>query len=156
MRRETQVNLLFLIRRMCRIYSAATTCVQQSRGLVAIRTTAFACAACIADAILRVKAVDDPSVFGLHYSGLCEGPTEPFGIEAGSFETLAANMPIFDPHYTSLRFQCLDYLRGTSVKIDSSLRPTIFNFDQSMVPTSGDIKLIDQLSIELAIRIKLN
>jgi hypothetical protein len=150
MRRETQVNLLFLIRRMCRIYSAATTCVQQSRGLVAIRTTAFACAACIADAILRVKAVDDPSVFGLHYSGLCEGPTEPFGIEAGSFETLAANMPIFDPHYTSLRFQCLDYLRGTSVKIDSSLRPTIFNFDQSMVPTSGDIKLIDQLSIELA------
>ena len=28
MRRETQVNLLFLIRRICRIYSAATICVQ--------------------------------------------------------------------------------------------------------------------------------
>jgi hypothetical protein len=36
MRRETQVNLMFLIRRICRIYSAATACVQQSRGLVAI------------------------------------------------------------------------------------------------------------------------
>lgn len=151
MRRETQTNLLFLIRRMCRIYSAATTCVQQSRGLIAIRTTAFACAACIADAITRVKAVDDPSPFSLHYSGNCEGPTDPFGIEAGSFETLAANMPIFDAHYTSLRFLCLDYLRGVSVKMDGSKRPTIFNFDRRMTPLKGDIELIDQLSIELAL-----
>ncbi len=151
MRRETQVNLLFLIRRMCRIYSAATTCVQQSRGLVAIRTTAFACAACIADAITRVTAVDDPSPFALHYSGDCEGPTEPFSIEAGSFETLAANMPIFDAHFTSLRCLCLDYLRGNSVKMDSSKRPTIFNFDKSMAPMKGDLILIDQLSIQLAL-----
>ena len=151
MRRETQTNLLFLIRRMCRIYSAATACVQQSRGLIAIKTTAFACAACISDAITRVKAVDDPSPFSLHYSGNCEGPTEPFGIEAGSFETLAANMPIFDAHYTSLRFLCLDYLRGVSVKMDGSKRPTIFNFDRQMTPLKGDIELIDQLSIELAL-----
>ncbi len=151
MRRETQTNLLFLIRRMCRIYSAATTCVQQSRGLVAIRTTAFACAACISDAITRVTASDDPSPFSLHYSGDCEGPTEPFGIEAGSFETLAANMPIFDAHYTSLRFLCLDYLRGISIKMDGSSRPTIFNYDKSMIPKKGDIQLIDQLSIELAL-----
>jgi hypothetical protein len=151
MRRETQTNLLFLIRRMCRIYSAATTCVQQSRGLIAIRTTAFACAACISDAITRVKAIDDPSPFSLHYSGECEGPTEPFGIEAGSFETLAANMPIFDAHYTSLRFLCLDYLRGVSVKLDGTPRPTIFNYDRSLVPMKGDIELIEQLSIELAL-----
>jgi hypothetical protein len=151
MRRETQTNLLFLIRRMCRIYSAATACVQQSRGLIAIKTTAFACAACISDAITRVKAVDDPSPFSLHYSGNCEGPTEPFGIQAGSFETLAANMPIFDAHYTSLRFLCLDYLRGVSVKMDGSERPTIFNFDRQMTPLKGDIELIDQLSIELAL-----
>jgi len=136
---------------MCRIYSAATACVQQSRGLIAIKTTAFACAACISDAITRVKAVDDPSPFSLHYSGNCEGPTEPFGIEAGSFETLAANMPIFDAHYTSLRFLCLDYLRGVSVKMDGSKRPTIFNFDRQMTPLKGDIELIDQLSIELAL-----
>ena len=66
MRRETQTNLLFLIRRMCRIYSAATACVQQSRGLVATRTTAFACAVVIADAVTRVEAVDDPSPFVLY------------------------------------------------------------------------------------------
>ena len=151
MRRETQVNLLFLIRRMCRIYSAATTCVQQSRGLVAIRTTAFACAACIADAITRVTAIDDPSPFALHFSGNCEGPTEPFSIEAGSFETLAANMPIFDAQLTSMRCLCLDYFRGNSVKMDGSKRPTIFNFDKSMKPTKGDFILIDQLSIQLAL-----
>lgn len=151
MRRETQLNLLFLIRRMCRIYSAATTCVQQSRGLIAIRTTAFACAACIADAITRVNAVDDPSPFSLHYSGDCEGPTAPFSIEAGSFETLAANMPIFDAHFTSLRCLCLDYFRGNSLKMDGSKRPTLFNFDKSLVPMKGDLMLIDQLSIQLAL-----
>ena len=151
MRRETQVNLLFLIRRMCTIYSAATACVQQSRGLVAIRTTAFGCAACIADAISRVKAVDDPSPFSLHYSGECEGPTQAFGIEAGSFESLAANLPIYDPHYTSLRFQCLDYMRGISVHKDGSDRPTIFNFDLDLKPMKGDIELMNHLSIQLAL-----
>jgi hypothetical protein len=151
MRRETQINLLFLIRRMCRIYSTATTCVQQSRGLVAIRTTAFACAACIADAISRITAVDDPSPFALHFSGACEGPTAPFSVEAGSFETLAANMPIFDAHFTSLRCLCLDYLRGNSSKMDGTKRPTIFNFDKSLIPTKGDLILIDQLSIQLAL-----
>lgn len=151
MRRETQLNLLFLIRRMCRIYSAATACVQQSRGLVAIRSTALASAACVADAICRVKAVDDPSTFALHYSGLCEGPTQPFGIQAGAFDTLASNLPIYDPNICSLRFQCLDYLRGRTVKADGTHQNTIFNFDISMSPMEGDVELIDQLSIQLAL-----
>jgi hypothetical protein len=151
MRRETQLNLLFLIRRMCRIYSAATACVQQSRGLVAIRSTALASAACVADAICRVKAVDDPSTFALHYSGLCEGPTRPFGIQAGAFDTLASNLPIYDPNICSLRFQCLDYLRGRCVKADGSHHNTIFNFDISMSPMEGDVELIEQLSIQLAL-----
>jgi hypothetical protein len=78
MRRETQqLNMLFLRRRMCRIYAAATSCVQQSQCLVAILSIMFACATCIVDAICRIKASDDPSVFALHYSGLCEGPTPP-------------------------------------------------------------------------------
>ena len=151
MRRETQLNLLFLIRRMCRIYSAATACVQQSRGLVAIRSIAFACAACVADAICRVKAVDDPSTFALHYSGLCEGPTEPFAIEAGSFDTLGSNLPIYDPNICSLRFRCLDYLREMTLKMSGDKRHTIFNFDASMTPMEGDLVLITQLSIQLAL-----
>lgn len=151
MRRETQVNLLFLIRRICRIYSAATICVQQSRGLIAIRSTAFACAACVSDAICRVKAVDDPSTFALHYSGLCEGPTQPFGIEAGAFESLASNLPIYDPNICSLRFQCLDYLRGLNLRRDGTLNHTIFNFDVSDSSTTGDVVLITQLAIQLAL-----
>jgi hypothetical protein len=152
MRRETQLNLLFLIRRLCRIYSAATACVQQSRGLIAIRSTAFACAACVSDAICRVVAIDDPSAFALHYSGLCEGPTEPFAIEAGAFDTLGSNLPIYDPNMCSLRFQCLDYLKNLTTKMDGSLRHTIFNFDKSLSPTKGDTVLIDQLSIQLALQ----
>ena len=151
MRRETQINLLFLIRKMCRIYSAATACVQQSRGLVAIRSTAFACAACVADAITRVSAEDDPSPFSLHYSGLCEGPTSPFGIEAGSFDVLAKNLPIYDAKLCSLRSACLDYLHAVSKKSDGTERPTIFNFDQSRSPMDGDVLLIEQLSIQLAL-----
>mmetsp|Transcript_14755 Transcript_14755/g.40767 ORF Transcript_14755/g.40767 Transcript_14755/m.40767 type:complete len:3812 (+) Transcript_14755:277-11712(+) len=151
MRRETQKNLLFLIRRICRIYSAATARVQQSRGLTAIRSTAFACAACVADAICRVEAIDDPSAFALHYSGLCEGPTEPFGIDAGAYDTLGANLPMYDPNICSLRFQCLDYMRGLSVNMDGSPKETIFNFDKSLSPTKGDLVLLDQLSIQLAL-----
>lgn len=152
MRRETQLNLLFLIRRICRIYSAATACVQQSRGLIAIRSIAFACGACVADAICRVVAVDDPSTFALHYSGLCEGPTEPFGIEAGAFDTLGSNLPIYDPNLCSLRFQCLDYLRALTLKDDGTQKNTIFNFDKSLSPMEGDLILIDQLSIQLALQ----
>lgn len=152
MRRETQLNLLFLIRRICRIYSASTACVQKSRGLIAIRSTAFACAACIADAICRTVAVDDPSTFALHYSGLCEGPTEAFGIEAGSFDTLGCNLPIYDPAICSLRYQALDYLRALTFHSDGTPRPTIFNFDKSLSPMKGDVKLIDQLCIQLALQ----
>ena len=152
MRRETQLNLLFLIRRVCRIYSAATARVQPSRGLIAIRSTAFACAACVADAICRVVAVDDPSTFALHYSGQCEGPTEPFGIDAGAYDTLGANLPMYDPNMCSLRFQCLDYMRGLSMNMDGTTKSTIFNFDKSLSPTPGDLVLIDQLSIQLALQ----
>jgi hypothetical protein len=151
MRRETQTNLLFLIRRMCRIYSAATSSVQQSRGLVGIRTTAFACGACVADAIARVRCVDDPSPFSLHYSGLNEGPTRPFGFESGSFESLASNLPIYDPQLTALRFLCLDYMRGMTIKDDGTWNPTIFNFDVSLTPHGGDLELMNHLSIELAL-----
>jgi Variant SH3 domain len=150
MRRETQVNLLFLIRRIVRIYSAATACVQQSRGLVAIRSIALAAGTCVADAICRVKAIDDPSAFCLHYSGLCEGPTEPFGIEAGSFDSLGSNLPIYDPVLCALRFQCLDYLRGLTLKDDGTKRNTIFNFDKSLTAMDGDLVLLNQLSIQLA------
>lgn len=151
MRRETQLNLLFLLRRMCRIYSAATACVQESRGLVAIRSITLACAACVADAICRVKACDDPSTFALHYSGNCEGPTQPFAIEAGSFDTLGSNLPIYDPNLCSLRFRCLDYMREMSLKMNGVKRNTIFNFDANLTPMEGDLVLITQLSIQLAL-----
>ena len=152
MRRETQLNLLFLIRRLCSIYSAATACVQASRGLIAIRSTAFACAACVLDAICRAVAVDDTSTFALHYLGLYEGPTEPFGIEAGAYDTLGSNLPIYDPAICSLRFQCLEYLRGLTFHKDGSKKETIFNFDKSLSPMKSDLVLIDQLSIQLAMQ----
>jgi Variant SH3 domain len=152
MRRETQLNLLSLIRRICRIYSASTARVQQSRGLIAIRSTALACGACVADAICRVVAVDDPSTFALHYSGLCEGPTQPFCIDAGAFDTLGSNLPIYDPNICSLRFQCLDYLRGLVLNKDRTKKYTIFNFDKSQSPLPGDLVLIDQLAIQLALQ----
>jgi hypothetical protein len=151
MRRETQLNILFLLRRICRIYSAATACVQQSRGLVAIRSITFGCAACVADAICRIKACDDPSAFAMHYSGQSEGPTQPFAIEAGSFDTLGSNLPIYDPNLCSLRFRCLDYLRGTTYSKSGMKRDTIFNFDATLVPMGGDLTLMNQLSIQLAL-----
>ena len=76
-----------------------------------MRSTTFACATCVADAIARAMATDDPSPFSLHYSGDCEGPTLPFGIEAGSYDSLGSNLPIYEASFCALRSICLDYLR---------------------------------------------
>ena len=84
-------------------------------------------------------------------SGLNEGPTRPFGFESGSFESLAANLPIYDPNLVALRFQCLDYMRGMTIREDGTWNPTIFNFDHSLTPHGGDLELINHLSIELAL-----
>ena len=78
-------------------------------------------------------------------------PTRPFGFESGSFETLAKNLPIYDPQLTTLRFQCLDYMRGMTIKDDGTWNPTIFNFDSSLTPHGGDLELMNHLSIELAL-----
>ena len=73
------------------------------------------------------------------------------GIEPGSFERLAANLPISDPQLMLLRFQCLDYMRGLAVADDGSCNPTVFNYDVSLTPFGGDLVIIDHLSIELAL-----
>jgi hypothetical protein len=87
----------------------------------------------VADALCRAVAVDDPSTFALHYSGICEGPTEAFGIEAGAFDTLGSNLPIYDPNICALCFQCLDYLRGVSTNMDGTKKNTIVTVDKSLL-----------------------
>ena len=115
-------------------------------------TTALACAACVVDAFARVACIDDPSPFTWHYSGKNEGPTRPFGIEPGSFERLAANLPIYDPQLTLLRlFQCLDYIQGLTVVDNVNFNSKVFNYDVSLTPFGGDLVLINHLSIELAL-----
>ena len=155
MRRETQINLLNLIQRVCRIYQAATTTVQSSRSLQSCRATTFATALCIADCICRITASDDPSEFSLHYSGEAEGPTSPFGVSAGSYETMGSQLPIYDPQFASLRSNCLDYLNSIEALAGGPQR-CVFNFDRALVPSQGDIAFTTQMCIRLALPVPTN
>lgn len=151
MRRETQVYLLQLLRRIVFSYSASTMSVQPSRGLTAVRSTALAAGACVADALCRVKAIDDPSAFCMHYSGQNEGPTEPFCLSAGAYASLGATLPLYDPALAFLRGACLEYLQRQSQREDGTRRDTVFSFEHYPSALTGDVILVEQLSIQLAL-----
>jgi hypothetical protein len=65
--KRNAAEVSFLLRRMCRIYSAATSCILQFRCSIPTRSITFAYAACIAGAICRAKASSNPSAFALHF-----------------------------------------------------------------------------------------
>ena len=149
MRRSTQTNLLTLLQRVCKTYQTATAVVQGSRGLLASRSVTFACAACIADAVARVVCEDDPSIFSLHYSGEAEGPTDPYSVGAGSFETMGCMLPVYDPNFASLRSRCLDYLNA--VGREAARNEAIFEFDEGQAAGKGDCGLVGQIACRLAL-----
>ena len=124
--------------------------MQTSRNLQACRSTTFATALCIADCVSRIVAEDDPSEFSLHYSGEAEGPTAPFGISAGSFETLGSQLPVFDAKFSALRSHCLDYLHHVELH-GGGIDRCIFSFDISPTPSDGDVAFATQMCIRLAL-----
>ena len=148
MRRETQTNLLTLLQRVCKTYQSATAVVQGSRGLLGSRSVTFACAVCVADAVARVKCEDDPSEFSLHYAGEAEGPTRPFCVSKGSFETMGSMLPVYDPNFASLRSRCLDYLEEARRGAGGG---AIFDFDEFPSAGAGDVAFVEQIACRLAL-----
>ncbi len=60
--------------------------------------------AAIMDAVLRIKASDEPSRLSLHYSGQAGGPSQPFGFNlSGDFAVQSEEMKFIDPGHATTR-----------------------------------------------------
>ena len=109
MRYETQTDLLRLINHVCRHFCAASLSLQVTRSFDAARILTMACIATVADAALRLRAADCPSVLSLHYAGTCDGPVAPFGFEVGHLAVDADFQRFHSPELATCLTQVLDY-----------------------------------------------
>jgi hypothetical protein len=85
MRYETQLDILRSIMLLGRHFAASALSIKVTRSFDATRILTMACMAAIADAVVRVKACDVPSLFSYHMrgEGPSGGPLSPFAFEMG-------------------------------------------------------------------------
>ena len=66
---------------VCRHFAACCFSIRVTRSFDAVRLVIVACLATVADAVMRIRTCDVPSLLCLSYSGLATGPGGPFGFE---------------------------------------------------------------------------
>jgi len=69
----------------------------------------------VADAVLRMRVIDQPSAFCQHYAGDADGPVTPFGFDMGPFGVEAEYLRFHCPERTARLTQVLDYFHGIKV-----------------------------------------
>ena len=84
-RYETQALLLRLLALLAQHHASASLCLRLSRELDSARIVTTACIAAISDAVMRVRAVDTPSILSDHYAGRAGGPSRPYGVDHHPF-----------------------------------------------------------------------
>ena len=110
---ELQVELLLVLQRLMEHFSSAVLAMQPSRSLDAVRVIVPGCICVIADAIIRRRAFDNPSVvcsllMGLDANGRQLG-VQGFGISAGVFATQTETIEAHTPELVCARAAILDY-----------------------------------------------
>ena len=73
----TQADLLRLLSMICRHFAACAFSIRVTRSFDAVRLVVVACLATLADALMRIRASDVPSLLCLSYCGAADGPGEP-------------------------------------------------------------------------------
>lgn len=97
MRYETQADLLRLLSMVCHHFAACCFSIRVTRSFDAVRLVIVACLATIADAVMRMRTCDVPSLLCLSYSGNAAGPGAPFGFEIGSFAVESEDLQLSAP-----------------------------------------------------------
>ena len=153
MKYETQVELLRVIRLISRHYAACAMSLKITRSFDAARILVNAAMAAMADTLVRVRAVDVPSMFSLHMQG--QAPLtprfffQPFGIDMGPFAKQSEYMKFTTPELVACRTCVLDYFHAQQALIKDD--HMIFKFDKSMEP--GNImRLLEQLCWSVQLR----
>jgi hypothetical protein len=112
-RYETQVNLLRLLHHICSHFAAVSMSIRMNRVFDSARILVVAAMAAVADAVVRMKAFDVPSMFSLHLNGT-PPPTpryffQPFGFDATMFKAQSEDLIFFTPELVATRTRVLDY-----------------------------------------------
>lgn len=146
LRRETQVDLLDLLRRMSRHLACVALSLKVTRSLDAARILANGCIAVVADAVLRRPATDMPSWLSLHYSGDVQGPTMPFGFDLGVYDVESRHSAFVEPHLCAARTIVLDYFACLRMAVAGDR--FIFAFERADVLGAGERTLLNQLCLQ--------
>jgi hypothetical protein len=147
MRYADQADILRQLNLVCRHFSVASLSLKVTRSFDAARILTMAAIATVADAVLRIKASDVPSVFSLHYDGTADGPVHPYGFEMGHFAVEADFQRFYSPELATTLTQVLDYhtQRRASLRDDH----VIFQFERSMAFGPNDQRLMQQLCLQM-------
>lgn len=101
----------------------------------------------IADAVLRVSAIDFPSPISLHYNGSAPGPVSGFALDIGEFAAASQTLLMTDPHLATARAQILHYFERQKAAVpDGHL---IMRFHAAPTASTGDALFIDQICVHL-------
>ena len=146
MKYETQVELMRVIRLISRHYAACAMSLKITRSFDAARILVNASMAAMCDTLVRVRAVDVPSMLSLHMQG--QAPLtprfffQPFGIDMGPFAKQSEYMKFSTPELVACRTCVLDYFHAQQALIKED--HMIFKFDRTMEP--GNImRLLEQV-----------
>ena len=146
MRYETQADLLRLLNLVARHFAACSFSIRVTRSFDAVRLVTVACLVAIADAVMRIRTCDVPSLLCLSYSGLADGPGGAFGFEVGSFAVESEDLQLSSPELHTARVRVLDYFGAQAVP--ESRR--IFRFERSMEFGGAEALLLRQLCLHMA------
>ena len=149
---ELQVELLLVLQRLTEHFAAAILSLQASRPLDAVRVVVPGCICAVSDAIIRRRAVDDPSVacaqlMGLDAYGKQLG-VQGFGIGVGVFATQTETIEVYSPELVCARAAILDYFDSPlQRKLDK-----IFHWEDQyqLAPGRNLIKYLRMIAREIA------
>jgi hypothetical protein len=145
LRYADQADIMRSLNMLCRHYTAVSLSLSPTQSFDAVRMLVLGCIACLADAVMRITACDNPSHLTLHYSGKAAGPIHPFGFEMGHYAEESETAVLTCPELTVARTQLLDYWRGQTEFLDDG--HIVFRFEQSMQFGTGDHNLLRQLCL---------
>ena len=150
MKYETQLELMRLIRLISRHYAACAMSLRVTRSFDAARILVNAAMAAMVDTLIRVRAIDAPSMLSLHIQGAAPLTPrfflQPFGVDMGPFAKQSEYMKFTTPEMTACRTMILDYFHAQQQLIKDD--HMIFRFERSMEP-GNMMKLLDQLCWEI-------
>ena len=152
MQYETQADLLRLLSMVCRHFAACCFSIRVTRSFDAVRLVVVACLATLADAVMRVRTSDVPSLLCDSYSGQCAGPGGPFGFQIGNFAVESADLQLSAPELHLVRAQVLDYFEALKQHVPPSR--AVFQFEETMDVSEGDATLLRQLCLHTAFPIE--